>query len=229
MTREDRFRWLLRGIGQTLITIGIVILLFAFYEVKITNLYTAQQQQDLAKELDDSWDEPAPTPTKPPTVLPAFKEGEGIARIFFPAVQPKTKFSVVVEGVSLKVLKTGPGHYPGTALPGAIGNHVISGHRTTYGAPFGHLGEVLKGQPIVIETKTHFYTYTVTDNFIVDPSATSETFPVPNRPGVKPTQAVLTLTTCHPKYSARQRLIVRAVLASTVVKAPGVVPPALAA
>ncbi len=59
------------------------------------------------------------------------------------------------------------------------------------------------------------------------PTAIEVTYPVPGRPGAKPTQRLLTLTTCHPEYSARQRMIVRAQLEAPLKKGPGVVPPAL--
>jgi sortase A len=133
----------------------------------------------------------------------------------------------VVEGVSHDDLKKGPGHFPGTDLPGQLGNVVISGHRTTYGAPFNRLDELHTGDAIVLETRTTFFTYTVQRIFVVKPSAIGVTYHVPDHPGLAPTQRLLTLTTCNPKYSARTRLIVRAVLSSTLKKGPGVVPPAL--
>jgi sortase A len=225
MTAVDRARWLLRGIGQTFITAGLVILLFCVYELYVTNLYTAREQKQLGQALDEAWDKPLPVVDSKP-VLPPYRTGEGIGRIFLPSIG-KDEMHVVVEGVGLDVLKKGPGHYPGTAVPGAVGNTVISGHRTTYGGPFNRLDEVKVGDRIVVETQLSFFTYTVSQNFIVPPSAIGETYKVPNQPGVKPTKALLTLTTCHPKYSARQRLIVRAVLESTLAKRPGVVPPAL--
>ncbi len=222
MSRGDRFRWLLSGIGQLMITLGVVLLLFVVYEVKLTNLYTGDQQRALGKTLDEVWAVPPP----PKATLAAFRDGEGIARIFLPKLG-KDQVHVVVEGVSREDLKKGPGHYPGTDLPGAVGNVVISGHRTTYGAPFNRLDELHVGDPIVIETHSDFFTYRVVKSFVVQPSAVGETNHVPNQPGVTPTRRLLTLTTCNPKYSARTRLVVRAELETKLAKAPGVVPPAL--
>jgi sortase A len=220
--RSERLRLLLSGLGQLMITFGVILLLFCVYELKITNIYTGQQQHRLDKKLNETWSAPAP----PSTVLAPYKVGEGIARIFLPSLG-KDEMHVVVEGVSHEALKSGPGHYPGTARPGEVGNVVISGHRTTYGAPFNRLDEVHLGDSIVIETRTQFFTYRVTSSFIVQPTAIGETDPVPNQPGVKATKALLTLTTCNPKYSARTRLIIRGELQSTLAKGPGVVPPAL--
>jgi sortase A len=218
----DRFRWLLSGIGQLMITLGVIVLLFVVYEVKVTNLYTHDQQRDLGDKLDRTWAAPAPA-----AHLAAFRDGEGIARIYFPTIG-KGQVHVVVEGVSRADLKKGPGHYPGTNLPGELGNAVISGHRTTYGAPFNRLDELHVGDPIVIETRTTFFTYRVVRSFVVPPSAVGETNHVPNQPGAVPTQRLLTLTTCNPKYSAKTRLVVRGELETSLAKGPGVVPPALA-
>lgn len=224
MTAGDRFRWLLRGLGQTLITAGVVVLLFCVYELEITNLYTNKEQHALNKTLTQEWAQPVPNLPQPQ--LAAYDNGKGIARIYFPTIG-KDQVHVVVEGVTHDDLKKGPGHYPGTQLPGQVGNMVISGHRTTYGAPFNRIGELHRGDAIVIETQSFFYTYTVTGITIVSPDTIGETDRVPNQPNAVPTQALLTLTTCNPKYSAEQRLIVRGLLSATLPKGPGVVPPAL--
>ena len=227
MSATDRVRWVLRGVGQLLITLGVVVLLFCVYELKVTNLYTEQQQRTLDHRLTRTWaTAPVPVPGKPRPKLVAFTDGEGFARIYLPSLG-KDQVHVVVEGVSHEDLKKGPGHYPGTDLPGAVGNVVISGHRTTYGAPFNRLDELRPGDPIVLETQSFFYTYRVLGTTIVSPSKVGETDRVPNMPGVTPTQRLLTLTTCNPKYSARTRLVVRALLETPLAKGPGVVPPAL--
>jgi sortase A len=201
VTTAERVRWYARGIGQTLITLGVVVLLFCGYELWVTGLYTERQQHDLGRGLDRTWAQaPAPDPHHP---LP-YQVGKGIARIWFPTLGKDVHY-VVVQGVGREDLKKGPGHYPTSARIGAVGNVVISGHRTTYLAPFNRVDELRPGDAIVLETQTFWYTYTVT----------AET-------------RLLTLTTCNPKYSARNRLIVHAVLSTPLAKKPGVVPPALA-
>jgi len=227
VTAADRFRWLLRGVGQLLITAGVVVLLFCVYELKVTTLYTEQQQKTLDTQLTREWAAPPPPARAPGQVqLAAFDDGAGIARIYLPTLG-RDQVHVVVEGVSHEDLKKGPGHYPGTAVPGAVGNMVVSGHRTTYGAPFNRLDELHPGDAIVLETRAFFYTYRVTGTTVVSPDALGETDPVPNHPGQVATQRLLTLTTCNPKYSARTRLVVRALLEAPLAKGKGVVPPAL--
>jgi len=221
--RGERVRLVLRGVGQTLITVGLVVLLFCVYELYFTGFYTKQQQHNLTKDLTQTWtQEPAPDPLHPPR----YAVGKGIARIWFPTLGKNVHY-VVVEGVSHEDLKKGPGHYPTSAAIGAIGNVVISGHRTTYLAPFNRVDELKDGDPIVLETQGSWFTYTVTSESVVKPTAIEVTYPVPFHLGEKPTKRLLTLTTCNPKYSAKTRLIVHATLSATLPKGPGVVPPAL--
>lgn len=114
---------------------------------------------------------------------------------------------IVVEGVGTEDLKRGPGHYPGTPLPGQLGNAAIAGHRTTYGAPFGDLDELVEGDAIIVETLAGSFRYLVETSIVVSPDQTEVLDPTPT--------AHLTLTTCHPRFSARQRLVVRAALDTT--------------
>jgi sortase A len=215
----NTFRTILRGVGQTLITFGLVILLFCAYELWATNLYTSKQQSALGSQLHRAWDE-GKDPLAPTATRKGVEIGAGIAVIRIPRLG-RDYAKVVVEGVRHSDLKKGPGHYPGTALFGQLGNTVISGHRTTYGAPFNRLDEVQTGDVIVIETRTAWYSYAVTETSIVAPTAIEVTYPVPGQLDAKPTKKLLTLTTCNPKYSARTRLIVVAELTETRPKSEG--------
>lgn len=173
-----------------------------------------------ADDPDPSPPSPSPTPTAepagdpqpPPTPHPEWlamlyrDQGSAIARIQIPRIGlDKT----VVEGVRVGDLRKGPGHYPATAMLGQEGNAAIAGHRTTYGAPFGDIDELLPGDEIIITTIQGEFIYRVIEqgegfgHLIVPPTAVEvldQDFSVhPNR---------LTLTACHPKGSARQRIIV---------------------
>ena len=117
----------------------------------------------------------------------------------------------VVEGVELRQLRKGAGHMPWTPLPGQRGNAVISGHRTTHGAPFHEFNDLEPGDRIEVETATGVHVYEVRLVKIVRPEALWVTNPDgPKRAGLAGggAGAWLTLTTCHPIASARQRLIV---------------------
>jgi sortase A len=223
---SDVVRTLLRGVGQTLMTIGVVVLLFCVYSLYVTGLVTAQEQDQLGDDLRSRWAEPA---TRPPAEADAgavpvsLDLGQGFAVLHVPGLADYDPW-VVVEGTSTEPLKKGPGHISGTALPGELGNVVLSGHRTTYGAPFERFGELTPGDEVVLETRTGWFTYTVRGSEIVAPTAVEVTYAVPGDPTAEPTERLLTLTTCHPKYSARQRLVVRAELTAADDKKDG--PPA---
>jgi sortase A len=200
-------RRIIGGIGRGLVTIGILILLFVAYQLWGTGIYEAREQNRLkaefAKELAaakaKAKRDATPTTTVPPTPPP---DGQPVGIIQIPKIGVER---AIVQGTSVQDLRMGPGHYPLTPLPGQLGNAAIAGHRTTYGAPFNRLDELAVGDPIVVATTYGTFTYTVSQ----------APFPVsPKQVEVLDTTATasLTLTTCHPKYSARQRLIVKAVL-----------------
>ncbi|MDQ1711665.1 MAG: sortase [Frankiaceae bacterium] len=221
-----RLHTVLRGLGQTLITAGLVILLFVSYELYFTGVETARDQRHLASAIADEWEAGHGSYKTPQDLLVPIPIGSGVAVIRVPRFG-RDWAKVVVEGVGVADLRKGPGHYPGTALPGQVGNFVISGHRTTYGAPFNRVDELRVGDAIVVETRDTWYTYRVGSTEIVRPSAVEVTYPVPHQLGEKPKVAMITLTSCNPKYSARTRIIVYGTLDATQQKAPGVVPPAL--
>ena len=106
----------------------------------------------------------------------------------------------VVFGATNKKLEYGPGYILGTSLPGSGGNFAIAGHRTTYGAPFGNLDRVKVGETIIFQTNTNQYKYQVIDVKIISPE---DNYVLENYGDDR-----ITLTTCHPKFSAKQRLVV---------------------
>lgn len=187
----------LRFIGRTFIGLGALILLFLAYQLVGTNFVTSREQSALAGQLEEQWttgvDSSVPDP------------GDAYALMQIPKINLDL---AVVEGVSVADLKKGPGHYPGSAVPGGLGNFVVSGHRTTYGAPFGDLDQLDIGDEItVIDRDQEVHKYIVSETKIV----------LPTEVGViaRTDDARLTLTTCHPKFSARERLIVVADLVGT--------------
>ena len=202
-------RLLIRSLGELCITAGLIMLLFVAYELWGTGAYTQAQQHKLGDELTRSWAANAGNVTTERVRL-----GHGLALIRIPRLG-KSFHYVIIEGVSIADLRKGPGHYPGTAMPGQIGNFVVSGHRTTYLAPFNKLGELRGGDKILIDTRASQYVYKVTSTKVVQPSDVSVAAPVPERPKANPTKRLITLTTCNPKYSAAQRLIIFGQLIST--------------
>lgn len=220
--RADRLRVVARGTGELLVTAGVVLLLYVVYVLYGTGLQAAQEQRELRDDLTRTWASPAPvsavpqaaaTPTASAPPPPAPLPGEALALLRLPRFGNYEK--VVVEGTDRAALQKGPGHQPGTAMPGQVGNVVLAGHRTTYGAPFGRLDELQAGDDIVVQTAAGAFTYRVRTTEVVAPTAVEVMLPVPGRLGAVPTESLLTLITCTPKYSARSRLVVKGALVST--------------
>ena len=237
--RGDLARTVARGVGQTLITFGLVALLFVVYALYVTDLLAAREQDQLSEQIQEQWaeDPPADAPTvAPPDGAPAPAPaptpetidvglGEPFAVLHIPRLGDDYS-RVVVEGTAQVQLAQGPGHYLDTAMPGQEGNFAVAGHRVGRGSPFLDLDRLRPGDAVVVETAANWFTYRVlgdpaSGDFGTDPSG------IPGREIVRPTDtgviaptpggvdgatsgAYLTLTTCHPKYSAAQRLIIHA-------------------
>ncbi|GAA3752524.1 hypothetical protein GCM10022225_41240 [Plantactinospora mayteni] len=215
----SRIRTGIRATGEVLITFGLVVLLFAAYEVWGKSTIVNAHQDDLSQQLAQQWDEPDPTVGPTPTATPKPAKpvpGKPIAGLYIPKLD---KHWTVVEGVSQKDIRYAPGHYPTSALPGQVGNFSVAGHRNR--ATFWRLDELDNGDAIVVESKDAWFVYHVSQTRIVRPSQVEVVAPVPGKPGKKPTEAMLTLTTCNPKFDNYQRLIVHAELIRTEPKAAG--------
>jgi len=216
----------MRVLGELMVTAGAVVLLFVVYELYVTDLLSDRAQDSLTRELRDDWGE-APVVAAPPAPVGDVAVGEAFAFLHIPRLGADYA-RAIVEGTSQAELAQGPGHYVGTAMPGEPGNFSIAGHRVGKGSPFLDLDQLLPGDPIVVETAEGWYEYRVLGDEatgdlsvavdgvpgrqIVDPSAVGVIAPVPGQPDAAPAASYLTLTTCHPKFSAAQRMVVHAVL-----------------
>ncbi len=226
-------------LGRLLVAAGAVVLLFAGYQLWGTGLAESRAQQDLENDFTSrlgrvgtqstaalealarqqadhragtssgtTGNGSAAAAATPPPALPQElvdllypSPGEPVARILIPSISVD---KVVVEGVDLDDLRKGPGHFTDTPLPGQKGNAAIAGHRTTYGAPFGDLDKLKPGDEIRVSTVLGEAVYEVAGTRIVDPEEVEVVGDFgDNR---------LTLTACHPKFSAAQRIIVWAYL-----------------
>ena len=223
--RGERWRAVVRGIGELLVTGGLVVLLFVVYELFVTDLLNRQRQDDLNQQVHAQWEAAAPVvPSGNAAPIPL----DAVAVLHVPRLGADYQ-RVVLEGTGHSQLKEGPGHYTGTALPGQPGNVAIAGHRTTYGSPFRDLDLLRPGDPIVVETADSWFVYRVlgdpgsgdfgadpsgiSGREIVDPADVQVINPTPDAAADAPASgSYLTLTTCHPRFSARQRLIVHAAL-----------------
>lgn len=227
---------ILGAVGRTLITLGMLMLMFAGFQLWGTGVEESQHQADLAtnaakaldvKSASDESDEAivgritAELSRVDPQTAPALAppaEGDWVGLIEIPKIglSPRS----IVAGVSKPDLRKGPGHYPGTPLPGQPGNAAIAGHRTTYGAPFNRVDELKSGDEITITYVTGAeFTYSYRTTEIVTPDRT-DVLQAKDFDGDGETDNMLTLTACHPKYSARERIIIRARLEEAPIPIP---------
>lgn len=207
-------------LGKFLISAGCGVLLFVGWTLKGTEFFTQRQQDRLAAQFQQQAALDVKTKrgpggavyrSPPRSFAPA--PGDPVFRLRIPAIGVD---HVVVEGVDSESLKLGPGHYPEcgerfpkplcTELPevwpGEQGRTIVSGHRTTYDAPFWGLDDLERGDDIITQTKWGTFTYEVTEKEVVLPNSTDIANPAAS------TLAEIALTTCNPKFSAAERLIV---------------------
>lgn len=232
-------------LGELLITFGVIIALFVFYQLYWTGLATGRAQSQAADDLRSQWGEvdvaaegegaAAGEPDTPldPTIA-GYGDGwgtHGAPVAFLTAQKAGIDEFVAFEGVDLATIANGPGHYPGTALPGQVGNSAFAAHRDGNGAPFDDIDRLGTCDDIIVETQSAVYRYKVLpvdgmagrgEAFECVPEGTV----VPDVPGrhiVDPNQteviapygeaSMVTFTTCHPQWSNTHRLIVHGVLA----------------
>lgn len=255
--QPDRVRTVVRGVGEALITLGIVVLLFVVYEVYWTDLVSAGKQRDATTALDNRWHDKQAADPERQDHFGGLGEGDGFAKLYIPSFGADFHFTLV-EGTSAASLEIGPGHYTDTAYPGQPGNFSVAGHRVGKGAPFNNINLVQSCDAIVVETRYSWFVYRMlplaeekadwaqtkgTDpkckgvgplggpyselvgQEIVLPTNGGVIAPIPHQPdGTRPSEgemaSLLTLTTCHPRFSDKERLIVHAVLTNQWQKDP---------
>lgn len=215
------------AVGELAVTLGVLLLAFAGWQLWWTDLEANRAQAQAVTRIEQEFAAPAVpedvTPDPAPAeavVRPTVPLGDAFALIRVPRFGSEF-IRPVREGTTKDILADGVGHYVGPALPGEVGNFATAGHRTTYGKPYSDIDALRAGDLIVIETKAAYYVYAVTSHEIVLPSATEVIQPVPGTPGAQPIRAVMTLTSCNPRYSAAERYIVYAELSDTFPRAEG--------
>ena len=230
--RRRRGGTLIGVLGELLLTLGVLLLLFLVWQLWWTDVVADREQSGIIDGLEQEWGEIdpeqiAPRQEGPPPVPETPGDTMVWGKMHVPAFD-RTEFPLA-EGVSLEeVLNVkGAGHYPETALPGEVGNFSVAGHRNTYGRVFEDIARLEGGDAIVVETADAFYVYEVTESLIVMPQDVEVIAPTPGEPGVEPTEQMLTLTACHPMFSARERYIVHAEFAYWTDREDGI-PEALA-
>lgn len=218
---------------MALVAIGVLTVAFIAYDLFGTEIFEAHSQAVLRHELsgltvkapatrsassgraDGGRLDTTGTTARRQAILPEGPpppDGRAVAMIEIPAIDVD---KAVVQGVAAADLAEGPGHYPDTPMPGEVGNVAIAGHRTTYGGPFYGLGRLRPGDLILLTTRQGSFRYRVVRSFRVLPTDVAVVAPTK--------EAMLTLTTCAPRFSARERLVVQARLVGRALPAPAYV------
>ncbi len=206
-------RQLLGLLGELLITAGAFLLLFVGWQLWWTDVVSDADARTVVSQLHsdpDAWVQPGRV-----TLGDAFAIVR-IPRFGADFARP------VYEGTTREVLQRGIGHYVGTQLPGEVGNFAVAGHRTTYGKPFNLIATLKTGDVVLVETTDTSFVYRITGSEIVAPTQTSVLLPVPDQPDARPSEARLTMTSCHPEFSARERYVAFATLDAQYPRSQGV-------
>ena len=201
-------------LGELLVTLGVLVLLFVGWQLFWTDVVSDRAQARTVSSLERDFADATRDPSAGAARSGPALEGDVFAVVRVPRFGADYA-RPLVEGTSAAELARGLGHYVGTAGPGEVGNFSIAGHRTTYGKPLADIDRLQPGDEILVETAEGESVYAVTSHEIVRPWESDVIAPVPGKPGAAPTTAVLTLTSCHPRFSAKQRWVVHAELTLT--------------
>jgi sortase A len=237
-------RTVIGAVGELAITAGVLLLLFVVWQLGFVAVTTNRAQAATVDSLERQFAQPTPAPTTAPAsptptdtataapttpaAVPAPPTGDAFAILRIPRLGAAWA-KPVYQGVGLDVLAKGIGHYPDTQLPGQIGNAAFAGHRAGHGNPLIDIDTMRPGDAIVVETADTYVIYRVDRSEIVPPTDINVLAPVPDQPGVAPTESWLTLTSCEPKYGSTNRFIVFAKLDRSVPRAQGLPADVLAA
>ena len=217
-TGRGRSLMAVQVIGELLITLGVIAVLFVAWQLWWTNVEADAAQGAAVKQFVQEHQAPvthdpsatgAGNPADPAAVpvgtAPA--HGEAIGVVYIPRFGENYS-RPIIEGTSSDVIDTlGLGRYADTAMPGAVGNFVVAGHRQTHGAVLDNIHTLVPGDKIFVQTADGFYTYVFRNQEIVLPDRTDVIAPVPAQPGAVPEQRLLTMTSCNPRFGSEERII----------------------
>ena len=189
--------------GELIITFGVLCLLFAIYQLWWTNVAAASQTSAARSEAQafiNGLDQPSWANGIPP-------QGTPFGLMYIPRLRDHVWATPIVQGVDRPQLAQGVGHYMQTAMPGQAGNVGIAGHRATNGEPFANFDQLRKGDKVYIVTSAGWFTYELQRDKIVDPSEVWTISPQPFPDDPLPSDHLITLTTCNPRWASTTRWI----------------------
>ena len=210
----------LQIIGESLITAGIILLLYVVWQLFINDPVVSNNQQHLSKQYAN---EQTQVMKQFADQTKNLKQGKVFAKLYVPRFG-KDYERVIGQGTFQKITLNvvGVGHYLSSEWPGQTGNFAVAAHRTSHGAPFSNIDKLTAGDKVWVETNDNWFTYEYRQTKIVDPSDVGVIQNVPvglsnaNKSGY-----YMTMTSCHPKWSNRQRIVVWLELVNTQPKGLG--------
>jgi sortase A len=203
-------------LGELLLTVGVLALGYAGWQVALADHVLGERQQQAARSFAAELVPGAPALADPSVVLrtdepPLEARAPDRASFAIMHIPRLGEFERVVgEGTSRAVLDSleqGLAHYGESAMPGELGNFAVAGHRNGQGGPFTQLDELRIGDRIYVQTTSAWHVYEFRNHEYVPPTAVGVVAPVPQLPQLPADGRYLTLTTCNPEWSAAGRLI----------------------
>lgn len=234
-------------IGELLITVGLVVLLYVAWQLWLGDLIYAAEKNQVGTELSQQWAQqsapstsaapttdastPDATPTAPaqltadPPALPQPADAQTFAVMHIPRFG--SDYAVPIAGGVSRPRTLDPigiGHYPDAAMPGDVGNFALAAHRTTFGKPFNRIADLHVGDAIVVETQEGWYTYRFRTLEYVTPDSVDVLLDVPRKPDVPAGGRYITMTSCSPMYAMTERIVAYGLFESFTPRSAG--PPA---
>lgn len=217
-----------------LITVGVVTLLYVSWQLWIGDMIYGAERNAAGQQLTQQWQQdyrahprPAAVPSAAPAAVePVILPQPGDSQVFGTMLIPRfgPDYNVAIAGGVTRegtLDAIGIGHYPGTKMPGEVGNFALAAHRTTWGKPFNRIADLHVGDAIVIETPDGWYTYRFRTLEYVTPDAVEVLLPVPQMNGAPAAERYMTMTSCSPMYAMSERIVAYSVFESFTPRASG--------
>jgi len=208
--RQNARRNKILGIlGELFITFGVIVLLYVGWQIFISDSLVSQTQQQQSEQV-------APQNQNQTQVLPFAQIRSGLkpatvfAKVFVPRFGKRYE-RLIGEGTRVKTTldTVGVGHYSSSSWPGEVGNFAIAAHRMSHGAPFADIDKLRAGDKVWVETNDSWYTYEYRQTLVVEPTDVSVISSVPPEFAIAVAGGrYMTMTSCHPKWTNRQRIVV---------------------
>jgi len=202
-------------LGEVLITAGVLVLLFLGWQLWLQDIIVGNQLHGEAVQQNKDWNKSAIAPVGGTDVIPV-AQAPGNAQKFADLIVPRWNepgqapyYRPIAQGIGVADVlnKYNLGHYPSTQMPGEVGNFAIASHRSAYGGNLHLIHELHVGDHIFVATQDGWYQYSFRNLEYVHPTGVGVLDPVPQVPGVQPTDRVITLTSCNPFYSTAERIV----------------------